>query len=178
MLTLIDHLFFFFTKPIFGVAGRFGVNTKELERFLKFMVVGTIGFVVDFGILNMLMLNFQARQVDLGMWKLFGVVLLNGTLTFSNTISFSSAVISNFTWNYLWTYPESRSKPLVRQGGQFFLVNLMGLGINLAVLNALNPLCTRVFGLLGYNAAKAIATIVVLFWNFFVNRYWTYSDVE
>jgi len=172
MLTLIDHLFLFITKPIFGVAGRFGVNTKELERFLKFMVVGTIGFVVDFGILNlnMLMLNFQARQVDLGMWKLFGVVLLNGTLTFSNTISFSSAVISNFTWNYLWTYPESRSKPLV--------VNLMGLGINLAVLNALNPLCTRVFGLLGYNAAKAIATIVVLFWNFFVNRYWTYSDVE
>jgi putative flippase GtrA len=23
-----------------------------------------------------------------------------------------------------------------------------------------------------------IATIVVLFWNFFVNRYWTYSDVD
>ena len=31
---------------------------------------------------------------------------------------------------------------------------------------------------LGYNMAKAIATGVVLFWNFFVNRYWTYSDVD
>jgi putative flippase GtrA len=23
-----------------------------------------------------------------------------------------------------------------------------------------------------------VATVVVLFWNFFVNRYWTYSDVD
>ena len=30
----------------------------------------------------------------------------------------------------------------------------------------------------GYNLAKATATLVVLFWNFFVNRFWTYSDVE
>jgi putative flippase GtrA len=30
----------------------------------------------------------------------------------------------------------------------------------------------------GYIPAKMIATIVVLFWNFFVNRYWTYSDVD
>jgi putative flippase GtrA len=30
----------------------------------------------------------------------------------------------------------------------------------------------------GYIPAKVIATIVVLFWNFFVNRFWTYSDVD
>jgi len=30
---------------------------------------------------------------------------------------------------------------------------------------------------LGYNAAKVLATGVVMFWNFFVNRFWTYNDV-
>jgi putative flippase GtrA len=31
---------------------------------------------------------------------------------------------------------------------------------------------------LAYNGAKVIATGVVLFWNFFVNRLWTFRDVD
>ena len=30
---------------------------------------------------------------------------------------------------------------------------------------------------LGYNAAKVVATAIVMFWNFIVNRVWTYGDV-
>ena len=30
----------------------------------------------------------------------------------------------------------------------------------------------------GYNGALAIAVVVVLFWNFFSNRFITYSDVK
>jgi putative flippase GtrA len=28
------------------------------------------------------------------------------------------------------------------------------------------------------NLTLAVAVLIVMFWNFFVNRYWTYSDVE
>ena len=31
---------------------------------------------------------------------------------------------------------------------------------------------------LGHNLALAIAVGAVLLWNFFVNRYWTYNDVD
>jgi putative flippase GtrA len=31
---------------------------------------------------------------------------------------------------------------------------------------------------LAYNAAKMIATGVVLFWNFFINRLWTFGHVD
>ena len=160
MLALIDNLFFFLTKPAFKVAGRFGANEKEVERFLKFMVVGTIGFVVDFGVLNLLVL-------------LAGLEVL-----VANTISFSLAVLSNFSWNRLWTYPDSRTKPIRSQLTQFFLVNVVGWGINTLVLWLLTPVFTALTGRLGYNIAKAIATIIVLFWNFFINRYWTYNDVD
>ena len=153
-------------------------NRKEFNRFLKFCVVGVIGAVIDFGLLNIMMLTLAAQNVNLGEWRMLGLFPLNGNLTLSNTVSFTTAVISNFTWNRLWTYPESRSKPLVGQLGQFFIVNIAGLAINLAVLNMLNPLATQLLGPLGYNAAKAVATGVVLFWNFFVNRFWTYSDVK
>ena len=153
-------------------------NRKELGRFLKFMVVGTIGAVVDFGILNALKLAFRAYGVDLGMWRLFGQFSVEGNLTLANTISFTTAVISNFTWNRFWTYPESRSKPLGGQLGQFFVVNIAGLAINLTVLNALDPLFKPLLGFYSYNAAKAIATIIVMFWNYGVNRFWTYNDVK
>jgi putative flippase GtrA len=135
-------------------------NPKERVRFAKFAVVGLIGTIVDFGTLNLLHLIFQLP------------VLL------SNAFSFTLAVISNFTWNRYWTYPESRSKPITNQLTQFFVVNIAGLGINTLIIWALLGITTQLFGRLGYNIAKIIATGVVLFWNFFINRYWTYNDVK
>jgi putative flippase GtrA len=143
-----------------------------LTRFLKFAVVGTIGAVVDFGILYLL-------HVGLG-WP----------LAISNSISFTCALVSNFTWNRFWTYPDSRSKPLSAQLLQFFVVNIAGWAINTGILLLLEqPFTAAAGGLpsvdstlmahkLGYNAAKVVATGVVMFWNFIINRVWTYNDVD
>ena len=147
-------------------------NRKELTRFLKFAVVGTIGAIVDFGILYILH------------------AVLGWNLALSNTISFTCAVVSNFIWNRYWTYPDSRSKPISSQLVQFFIVNIVGWAINTGILLALNkPLTVLVENLdivataetahkIGYNAAKVFATGVVMFWNFFINRLWTYNDVN
>jgi putative flippase GtrA len=148
------------------VTSRFGINPKEAERFFKFLIVGTIGFVVDFGTLTFL------------------IEILHFPTLVANTCSFSAAVISNFTFNRFWTYPDSRQKKLAAQLGQFALVNIVGLAINNTLLILLESpfdgLMTslQLLGGRGYIPAKAIATIVVLFWNFFVNRYWTYNDVD
>jgi len=152
------------------------VNRKELTRFIKFSIVGTVGAVVDFGTLYLL-------HVVVGL-----------PIILANTCSFTAAVLSNFIWNRLWTYPDSRSKPIRTQLLQFFVVNAAGWGINTGILVLLRYPCVSLvegigarFALsiggetvykLGYNLAKAVATGVVLFWNFFVNRYWTYSDVD
>ena len=148
------------------VTSKFGINPKESERFFKFLIVGTIGFVVDFGTLTILKEVFRLPTLV------------------ANTISFSTAVVSNFTFNRYWTYPDSRNKKITAQLGQFALVNIIGLAINNTLLFLLeSPFdgMMSAMGLLGgrgYIPAKAMATIVVLFWNFFVNRYWTYNDVD
>lgn len=134
-------------------------NREEVERFLKFSVVGTIGAVVDFGTLNLL------------------ILLLGLAKVWANTGSFSLAVCSNFLWNRLWTYPETRGDPILSQLTQFALVNLIGLGINQALFLSLDRWAFAGWGPLGYNLAKAIATAVVLFWNFGINRLWTYQHV-
>lgn len=166
---------------ISNVAGRFGFNPKEAERFTKFLFVGTWGFVVDFGTLTFLIEVVELPRLVTeytGFSETVGLVL-------ANTISFTLAVLSNFTLNRYWTYPESRIKRKRVQLPQFGLVSVIGLLINNAIFALTTPLFDRLlltisdppwFG--GYILAKMLATIVVLFWNFFVNRYWTYSNVK
>ena len=146
---------------------RLGMNSKEAERFLKFAVVGTIGFIVDFGLLYILK-------------EFVGLPTI-----IANTFSFCAAVVSNFTLNRYWTYPDSRSKKLSAQLIQFTLVSLIGLLINDIIVVLLEhpfqSLLDTGFTFLpiaGYIPAKIVATVVVLFWNFFINRRWTYNDVQ
>jgi putative flippase GtrA len=145
-------------------------NRTELERFAKFMVVGVIGAVVDFGTYNLLN------------------ELANLPPEVSGTISFVLAICSNFIWNRFWTYPDSRSKPISYQFVQFFVVNVLGIVIRLPIIaltrNPFGRMAELLFGLetatartLGNNIALAVAVVIVMFWNFFVNRFWTYSDV-
>lgn len=136
------------------------INTKELSRFFRFATVGAIGMVVDLSILNTL--------VKLAGWPLL----------YANSISFSAAVLNNFTWNRRWTFPESRSRPVHTQLPQFALVNVLGLLINNLVLLAVYHLIRGwIPDPWNYNLAKVFAIGVVLFWNFGANRLWTYRGL-
>lgn len=134
---------------------------KEFTRFLKFATVGVIGMFVDLSILTL------SRE------------LLGLPLELALGLGFTVAVLSNFTWNRLWTFPESRQRPLASQMGQFVVVNIVGLGINEVVVLGLHP----IFSLIlpdppAYLSAKVIAIGIVLFWNYFVNRAWTYRGIH
>jgi len=166
---------------IASIAGRLGFNPKEAERFTKFLLVGTWGFIVDFGTLTFLVEVVGLPELVAENTSLSATV----GLVLANTVSFSLAVISNFTLNRYWTYPESRSKRKRVQLPQFALVSIIGLFLSNAILAATTPLYdTLLIGIsnpqvvAGYIPAKMTATVVVLFWNFFANRYWTYGNVE
>jgi len=146
-------------------------NSKERTRFLKFALVGTIGAAIDFGVMNLLSHTTEVNLVTAG------------------TISFTCAVVSNFIWNRYWTYPESRSRPLMGQLGMFFLVNLAGVAIRVPTLHYLEPPVLRFFENIFHtspitaefyanNLTLAAAVGIVMLWNFFVNRYWTYNDID
>jgi putative flippase GtrA len=163
-----------------------GRQAKEVERFLKFAVVGVIGAVIDFGVLNLLQTSVLSPVEPHLSLK---VALATGT-------AFTSAVASNFIWNRYWTYPDSRSRPIQQQLVQFFIVNAAGLAFRLiwvrglfgpmgnigvdtfrwlGVVESMDNVATKQ---LGTNIAQFFAIWIVMIWNFFVNRYWTYNDVE
>lgn len=147
-------------------------NPRERTRFLRFAAVGVFGAIVDFGTFNILS----------------GFIGINAVL--ASILSFIAAIINNFIWNRYWTYPDSRSKPIVQQIVLFTVISLIGLLIRTPVFAFLEVRLTDLFSsldisllgvfdpeFLGHNIALAIAVILVMFWNFFVNRYWTYNDV-
>jgi putative flippase GtrA len=146
-------------------------DTKERNRFIKFAIVGAGGAVVDFVVMNLL------------------THLANMALVFAGTISFLCAVTSNFAWNRIWTYPDSRSRTLVSQLGMFVVVNAAGVAIRVPTLHYLEPpvlrfiarnfhTSTQTAEFYARNLTLAAAVGIVMLWNYFVNRYWTYNDID
>lgn len=147
-------------------------HPKEFTRFIKFAIVGAVGAVIDFTLLNISMYVIE----DVLGWNLLPAI--NGNLLLANTISVSAAILSNFTWNRLWTFPESRSRKKRRQLPKFALVNFIGLIINNIIVIGVDALLIDYIGEpWSYNIAKAVAIVIVLFWNFGVNRLWTYRGL-
>lgn len=134
------------------------IKTKELQRFTRFLAVGALGTFLDFGLLSLL--------------KIYGLPTL-----IANSASFTAGVVNNFTWNRLWTFSDAQRADWRKQFAQFVTISLVGLVLNNAIILALEVSLGEMIGQLdfGYLPAKAIATGVIVFWNYFANRFWTFK---
>jgi len=142
-------------------------NRGEVKLFVKFAAVGAAGALTHFTIFNVLL------------------QLLRFSAYIANTFGFSAAVIQNFFLNRSWTFAEKRGSNASSQLVQFVVVSLLGLLINMGVLALVRytamPFWQEVFAnqpqmatLVGDNFALAVAIGVVMFWNFAINRLWTF----
>lgn len=129
------------------------LKQQDLKQFLKFCIVGTVGTAIDFSLLYLLV---EFAHV----WYLLAA-----------TISFIVAVINNYIFNKFWTFKD-RDKDFLRQFGRFLVVSIIGLGLNVLILYVLVE-----FAGMWYILAKVLATGVVLIWNFFANKYWTFKKM-
>ena len=156
---------------------------KEGRRFARFLVVGAVGFVVDFGVFKV------EHALGFGAWLAarFLPALLSQPAVIEQTISQGVAIISNFIWNYFWIYPEARAAKQTGKMAKFVLVSVLGLIIGIPIFSAallawqwLLTLAQPSGAWAGYAATLALMTRVgiLLFWNFLVNRLWTYREVK
>jgi putative flippase GtrA len=123
------------------------------------LVVGAGGTIIDFALLSLL--------------KLLGLPTLP-----ANTLSYLAGVINNFYWNRRWTFSENRERPWNKQFVQFLVVSLVGLLINDGLIVLLEAPFNLWVGRWGYLPAKAAATLVVVFWNYCANRFWTFKSAH
>lgn len=175
---------------IWAIACRCGTKAKEVERFLKFAVVGTLGAIIDSGTLFILQATILPPTLKDPDWN----------VAIAQSIAFIAAIASNYTWNRHWTYPDSRSRKWHHQAVQFATISLIGwvartiwitlfhsplghliMPTALPVIHMFRPgyiPSETAEAKLGTMAAWLIGVVVVMIWNYFANRYWTYNDVE
>ena len=147
------------------------ISKIERERFFKFALVGISGTIIDFGIFNLL-IRMQFSSI------------------IASTISFIVAVFNNFYWNRYWTYPETKILPIAPQVIKFSSVSTAGLLIRTILFKLIEqPSINFAEGMLsdnslfsaeviGKNISLAFVIIIVLFWNYLANRFWTYKNIS
>lgn len=155
----------------------------SVRQFVKFCIVGASSTVISFGLFNLLYLHF--------LW----------TLVPSVSFAFLVSVMNGFLWNRHWTFKEAKHNAAHEQYVKFLLVNIVGWFLNTSIVVLIVAHFTSgghgVFGdqaqfshvvwaiVAGQakhhynkwlvNGALAAATCVVVFWNFFANRLWTFK---
>lgn len=134
-------------------------NHPELQKrpavtqFARFVVVGTSNTIIDFTIYTILT-------------RLVGLHFL-----IANTCSFIVAVTWSYVINRIWTF-RNRSANVSSQFIKFIVVSLSALALVTILLATFHR------GL-GINdlIAKALAIGIVMFWNYFLNRHWTFKTI-
>jgi len=122
-----------------------------LLKFIKFCIVGFSGVFVDFGITY-----FFKEVVKIQKYA-------------ANAIGFTVAATTNYILNRTWTF-HSNNPQIVMEFSRFFIIALIGLGINSAIIWLMNGKFKVNFYL-----SKLVATVIVTGWNFLINAYFTFA---
>jgi putative flippase GtrA len=122
-----------------------------LLKFVKFCLVGFSGIFVDFGI------TFVCKEY------------LKIQKYIANVAGFATAATTNYMLNRVWTF-HSINPNIGLEFSRFFLIALIGLGINLMIVWTLSEKFR-----VNFYVSKLVATVLVTVWNFLINAYFTFA---
>jgi putative flippase GtrA len=134
-----------------------------ISQFARFGVVGAVGFVVDFGIFNILRATWLSptQNHEGPIW--------------AKVISTCVAIIVNWMGNRYWTFRNEQRRHPVSEGVEFFVVSLVGLGIGLGCLWVSHYLLGLTSPLADNISANVIGLGLGTLFRFALYRLWVFS---
>lgn len=127
------------------------INQSYFFKFVKFGLVGFSGLFIDFGITYLTKEKLRIPKY------------------IANAIGFTAAATSNYFFNRVWTF-QSKNPEVMIEFTEFFLISMVGLGLNTFLL----WLLVSKFKI-NFYLAKVFATILVTVWNFLANAFITFN---
>ena len=121
-------------------------------KFLKFGAVGFSGTFIDFFFTWLCKEKFKFNKFV------------------ANSIGFVIAATTNYFLNRIWTF-KSHNPEVGREYTVFFLISLVGLGLNNLIIYMLNEKLK-----INFYMAKVFAIGVVMVWNFLANYFITFGQ--
>lgn len=123
----------------------------SIISFIRFCVVGSIGFTIDFLLLFVFVHFFRLNPLV------------------GSFFSFIIATTTTFFFNKNWTF-QNDSRKYTLLISKFFIVASVGLCFTILFMYLFWKKLH-----IYYLLAKTITAFLVLFWNFFVNKLWTFN---
>lgn len=136
-------------------------------QFGKFLVIGVMNLLVDFGILAIATVAFRsflgANSTDI----LFSAGVAVTFYSLYKAISFTVANVNSYFWNKYWTFAKSEDKK--SKFIQFFTVSIIGFLVNVITASLVFKLIPPIgemnydqWGLIG----AGVGSVAGLVWNF------------
>lgn len=132
----------------------FSYLKKNFFQIIKFCIVGTINTSVDF-------------FIYINITRLFD--FWSTHLTLATMTAFVIANMNSYIMNKNWTFKKYEKNNL-QQYLKFLLTGSIGLLINALLFSILTHYC-HIYDIY----SKAIVAVIILFWNYFMNKYWTFN---
>lgn len=160
---------FTFKKRMFGESKR---NLLLFTLGYAFTLL-KLKFFVDIGdqLLRFCLVGLGGTAVNLPVF-MFAVRWFSADVNVAATIAFSVAVTQNYALNRIWTFRRATKGSAGTTGAwaKYVVVNLLGFGINLLVLNAVLLLWGTNRGVLG----QALGILAGMTSNFAMSRYYVF----
>jgi len=123
-------------------------------RFVSYAIVGASGVPVNLAVFTVGGWEFGARWI---LWE--------------SALAFAVALVWNFSWNYLWTFRDSRRRPAYLHFGLYAVLQIVALAINLVVLDA----WTLRFGVHAALVGQFLGVLAGSVWGFAANIRWNFT---
>ncbi len=131
------------------------IRFHSLKTFIKFLVVGASGVVVN-----------------LGFFTIFLTADINKYV--ASPLAIEISIISNFLLNNFWTFSRRKTKDRTRiRGVKFNIVSFLALGVSYGTFVALSIYFPNVAPQLHQLIGIVPATLI----NYFINANWTFKEV-
>lgn len=125
-------------------------DRPTIRQFVKFGLVGALNTGVDFTVFTICVYGFRMHYLV------------------ANVAAFGVAAVNSYVLNRRWTFRNDDPRWHV-QMVKFFVVLTIGFGLNELLLYFLVSRFAW-----SKIVAKLAVILVVLFWNYLVNRFWTF----
>jgi len=133
-------------------------------QLTKYLLIGVLATITDLGVLNLLM---WTSGIMIGLWY-----------SVFKGISFIVATCAKYFGDKFWAFEKMEKEGMHKEFGQFFMVTLIGLGLNIGVASFVVNVIGPQFGMsetLWANVGGIAAAFGVTAWNFIGYKFFVFK---
>ena len=137
------------------IAWLMGKRFLWIFQLAKYLLIGVLATIIDLGILNFLM---WTSGIAIGLWY-----------SVFKGISFIVATCAKYFGDKFWAFEKMEKSGMRKEFSQFFIVTLIGLGLNVGAASLVVNVIGPQFGMnekIWANVGGIAAAFAVTAWNF------------